>query len=226
MRGFRYYSNRFDRETIVKDFGLKNALFEQNELWFDSNIPYWEKVLAAFKGKPVKYLEIGSYKGRSACWMLLNILTHAEARMTAIDPFSGSIEHRLQNDGKPLELLDIFKHNIKQTQQAKKVGILQKLSQEALIDLLAKKETESFDIIYVDGSHTAYDTLTDATLAWRLLKPQGVLIFDDYLWTFDGKPQNEPKVAVDAFLLAFKDYIDIISAGWQIMIRKKSATPV
>ncbi len=204
----------------LKDFGLPYAMFDPAENWFDGNIVNWTKILADFKGIPLQYLEIGSYKGRSACWMLLNLLTHEQSKMTVIDPFTGSAEHILQNSGKKLELREIFQHNIKQTKKAKKVRVIQDYSQNALIGLLAKKERTDFDIIYIDGSHTAYDTLTDAVLAWRLLKPGGVMIFDDYPWTFDGKPQNEPKLAIDAFLAAFQDKLELISKGWQVFIRK------
>src|SRR5689334_1832948 len=34
--------------------------------WFSHNIPNWEKYLSAFNAGPVKYLEIGSWEGRSA----------------------------------------------------------------------------------------------------------------------------------------------------------------
>src|SRR3989344_7436900 len=45
--------------------------------WFSRHIPLWEKRLAEFRGQPaVHFLEIGSWEGRSAGWLLTNILTH------------------------------------------------------------------------------------------------------------------------------------------------------
>ena len=32
--------------------------------------------------------------------------------------------------------------------------------------------------MYIDGSHAARDVISDAVLAWALLRPGGVLIFD------------------------------------------------
>ena len=204
----------------MENFGLQNTMFDETDNWFDYNIPVWLHFLSPLKGLPLKYLEIGCYKGRSMCWMLLNILTHPKATATAMDPFIGSIEHHIKNNGQKLQLLPIFKNNIAQTKSEKKVRIIQKFSQEGLVKLLSKNEEENYDIIYVDGSHTAYDVMTDAVLAWRLLKPNGILIFDDYTWTFDGRPQNEPKIAVDAFLLAFKDLLGIVHIGRQVFVKK------
>ena len=39
-----------------------------------------------------------------------------------------------------------------------------------------------FDFIYIDGSHIAKDVLTDACMAWPLLMPKGLMVFDDYMW--------------------------------------------
>lgn len=57
--------------------------------FFKGNIPNWERWLAPFKGQPVTALEIGSYEGRSACWLLENILTHPDARLLCVDTFTG-----------------------------------------------------------------------------------------------------------------------------------------
>jgi predicted O-methyltransferase YrrM len=48
--------------------------------------------------------------------------------------------------------------------------------------LIAEGRQGYFDFIYVDGSHQAPDVLCDALLSFRLLKNNGVIAFDDYLW--------------------------------------------
>ena len=52
-------------------------------------------------------------------------------------------------------------------------------SENKLIELINKGVLA--DLIYIDGSHLAKDVLSDAILSWKLLKPSGVMIFDDYL---------------------------------------------
>jgi len=37
-----------------------------------------------------------------------------------------------------------------------------------------------YNLIYIDGNHEPEAVLEDAVLAWRLLQPNGVMIFDDY----------------------------------------------
>ena len=39
---------------------------------------------------------------------------------------------------------------------------------------------ESFDFVYVDGSHLVLDVLQDAAMCWPLIRPGGTLVFDDY----------------------------------------------
>jgi hypothetical protein len=67
----------------------------------------------------------------------------------------------------------------------------------------------------------AKDVLTDACMAWPLLKPKGFMVFDDYLW----KPQGftllqRPKFAVDTFVNMFEDEVTITHSGYQLIVRK------
>ena len=44
--------------------------------WFTSAVPVWTRVLAPYAGQPeIHYLEVGVFEGRSAIWMLNNVLT-------------------------------------------------------------------------------------------------------------------------------------------------------
>lgn len=49
-------------------------------------------------------------------------------------------------------------------------------------DWLCQLPVNAFDFYYVDGSHVAPDVMADAVLGWRLLKPGGIMVFDDYEW--------------------------------------------
>ena len=61
--------------------------------------------------------------------------------------------------------------------------------------VLRRLPLESFDIIYIDGSHAVNDVLEDAVLSFRLLKPEGILIFDDYRWVGALVRGREPKTS-------------------------------
>jgi hypothetical protein len=56
--------------------------------YFTYNIPIWEVGLSSYQGQPnIHYLEIGVLEGRSAVWMLKNVLTQPTSRLTGIDIF-------------------------------------------------------------------------------------------------------------------------------------------
>src|SRR5262249_23285982 len=137
-----------------------------------SNIPVWDKALARYKGKPgVNYLEVGIFEGQSLLWMIEHVLTHPTARATGIDPFADPFYTRKSSTYK-----QTFYSNLKASGYEEKARIIEGYSQTEL----RKLPLESFDIIYIDGSHDAADVLEDGMLSWRLLKDGGVLIFDDY----------------------------------------------
>ena len=182
--------------------------YDLTQDWFTPNIPIWEKVLKPFKGKPVNYLEIGAFEGRSVIWMLENILIHPESKVTAIDIFDGDIKER-------------YYKNIKLS--GREVTTIENYSQLALREL----PFYSFDIIYIDGSHAKKDVLEDAVLSWRLIKDGGILIFDDYRYAgcFTeefGEKKDFPKPAVDAFTQCFDDQFEVIHNDYQLILRRTS----
>lgn len=176
--------------------------------WFTHHIPTWEKYLDRFKGQPrIHYLEIGVFEGRSALWMLENILTHPSARLTGIDTFPGDLKER-------------FLANVRTAGFGEKVTVIAGRSQRELRRL----PLDSFDIIYIDGSHAADEVLADAVLSWALLKPGGIVIFDDYAWARDVFPNElRPQVAIDAFLETHKIFLDILYRDTQVLVRKRAS---
>ncbi|MCO6450861.1 MAG: class I SAM-dependent methyltransferase [Caldilineales bacterium] len=169
------------------------------------NYEVWAKHLAGFQGKAgVRMLEIGSFEGASAVWFLDNILTHPAARLTCIDTFS-------RQRGEPH-----FDHNMRASGHATKVTKIKARSDEVLPGM----ELASFDIIYIDGDHRAQGVLMDAVACWLLLKPNGVLIFDDYLWGDSLPPIQRPQMAVDLFLAAFAPQLEVLAKDYQALVRK------
>jgi hypothetical protein len=178
--------------------------YQFSEDWFTYNIPVWQWMFERFKGKEnLHYLEIGVFEGRSAIWMLENVLTHPTARLTAVDIFFGDLEKK-------------FRENLEKSGSQSKVNILKGTSQERLRQL----PLDSFDIIYLDGSHRAKHVFLDAALSWDLLKGGGLLIFDDYELELKAPADLRPKVPIDTFLLAFAEELELVHKGYQVAVRK------
>lgn len=178
--------------------------------WFSGNIPVWSRILSEFLGKPVEALEIGSFQGRASRWLMENILTHPDARLTCLDTFAGSVEHapELLRD-----LRALFDHNLSPFQDKIKVVV-------GNSQVLLPKSESKYDFIYVDGDHRAFAVLEDAINAFRLLKYGGILIFDDYLWTGGARDIDNPRIAIDSFLTVNRDRFIMLHSGDQVMIRK------
>ena len=177
--------------------------------WVTRNADNWSKHLAEFKARPgIRALEIGSFEGRSALWFLENILTDATSAITCIDLFLQPFEQ-------------VFDQNVELSGLKNKVIKLKGYSN----DVLRKLPANTYDFVYIDGSHIAKDVLMDAVLVWDLLKPRGIIIFDDYRWM--GVPAGSlgpawlPGTAVDAFLEVYEPYIDVLHNGYQLVVRKK-----
>lgn len=206
--------------------------------WFQAHIPNWERWLGEFRDRPgLRFLEIGSFEGRSTVWLLQNILTQPDSRIECIDLFAPDPK---QGDYHPR-----FRANV--APWADKVLERKGPSAEQL-----PLADGPYDMVYVDGWHTAFGALADGVMAWPKLKVGGVMIFDDYLWMppeyaaahKPGKLVREfwralgrrwqdraiapiaaqtPKLGVDALLGVLDGHFELIQRDYQLAIRKTRA---
>jgi hypothetical protein len=185
--------------------------FTGEDICFSNRLPIWEKHLAPYKGKPgLHYLEIGVAEGRSALWVLENILTHPTSRMTAIDPWADDITASMK---------ERWLANVTVSGFADKVTTIVGYSQEEL----RKMPLNSVDIVYIDGDHMAGAVMEDAILSMRLVKEGGLIIFDDYLMMPERAAGSRPKIAIDLWSIFYGDNFDIIYKGYIFIVRKKAA---
>ena len=78
----------------------------------------------------------------------------------------------------------------------------------------------SYDLLYIDGSHLASDVLRDAVLGWDLVKVGGLIIFDDYDFIFPQNLLENTKVGIDAFIDAFHNKISVVHKSHQVILEK------
>ena len=200
------------------------------EDWHSRHIPNWQVWLAPYKNVTSSALEIGSCEGRSALWLVDNILTGPCSDLLCVDPFSdegfegSDITH---TGSKANQTYLNFCENVKPyTVNPEphlyngKVNLCLNTSHSALRGCYA--ESYQFDIIYIDGSHLCRDVLEDIVLAWPLLKQGGTLILDDYQWhSSTGKPLDEPRMAIDCFLAIYAREYELLGKGVQAAVRKR-----
>jgi predicted O-methyltransferase YrrM len=181
---------------------------------------------------PNSILEIGSFEGRSTVWFIERFLNNKTKSITCIDPwlnynhdetslysYGESARDRNHNNN---EIKNRFHKNIESTGKSSQVKVIQGLSHNELPKLYVNGDR--FDLIFIDGNHTGSFVLTDAVMSWWLLNEGGVIIFDDYLWSYEKKnPQSTPKFAIDSFIACFKGYLDVIHMGQYAIIQKKKS---
>lgn len=187
--------------------------------WFSSNITVLEKHLGHIRGKGDTHgLEIGSFEGRSTKWFLDTILTHETSTITCVDTFEGSPEHSGVLDTS--SLYEKFNLNLREEILKSRVQVYRKRSIDFFLSD-SRLLTETFDFVYIDGSHKASDVLIDAVHSFRLVKQGGLLIFDDYEWPVNLADHDKPKLAVDAFIACHVDECYVLHAKDLCIVQKR-----
>jgi predicted O-methyltransferase YrrM len=176
--------------------------------WFSFRTQHWQELVlpALRKSEAPRYLEIGSYEGRSVCWVAENLREVPKAELHCVDIW-GNPKVEARFDANIADEPTIFKHK--------------KPSMHWLAEALGRGER--FDVIYVDGDHQAKSALLDAAMAWPLLRKGGVMVFDDYPWRHpEGAPSWKipPKPGIDAFLHLWGNELKILRTNWQVYVQK------
>ena len=191
----------------------------------------WDQLIPQIN--PTRILEIGSYEGASTCYLIDSLSATKSIEIHCVDTWEGGIEHKpggsAVSDMSAVEQRFLHNTSLSLSKARNKCELISHkgYSDKELAKLLARGRDNYFDFIYVDGSHQAADVLCDAILSFRLLKTNGVIAFDDYLWAeplpYGVDPVRCPKPAIDAFTNIYCRKVRIISAPlYQIYVQKVS----
>jgi predicted O-methyltransferase YrrM len=203
---------------------MKNYIFTED--WFNDDGLFILNEIDTTK--ELHILEIGSFEGKSTIWFLDNMLQNKNSTITCVDPWmSYSQDHdsinsysKEKNEWDLIErkTKEIFLHNIVESTNSSKVIIRQGFSDKVLPSLIT--EQKIYDIIFIDGNHTAPYVMMDTIMSWGLLKNGGIIIFDDYSWNLDKPTTLRPKESVDYFMLTFSDYLTELYSDYRKIVKK------
>ena len=193
--------------------------FTENQDWFTNHEEVWKAVFHHITTPHPRVLEIGSWEGRSAVF-ILTMLCRDGGEFVCIDHFD------LMRTEPGRERHSKLHHNLSLT--GKPHRVIEEFSVPGLMILLREEMSATcpgFNRIYVDGSHEADDTFLDGELAWRLARKGAVMIFDDYHW--DREPEesiHHPKRGIDAFLALHAGEFTLLSAksDYQVVLQKNT----
>jgi predicted O-methyltransferase YrrM len=174
---------------------------------------YWFNVinLNEYINKPINYLEIGTLCGANLISVSKTYGINENSKLYCIDPWEDYTEY---NEYKSTQQNNytFFLHNIKKSGEENKI-----ITKRGYSNIeIPKLEDNFFDIIYIDGNHEPEYVLEDAVLSFRKLKPNGILIFDDYGW---GGPDLTQR-GIDSFMFGYYKRIKILKIGEQVFIQK------
>lgn len=198
-----------------------NINYEFTKDWFSQAPEVWTHIIPMLPGKPGErcFLEIGSFEGRSAVWIGEHMMKEGDD-LWCVDTWRGGEEHSAEDMG---EVQQRFLRNMEKLENLKPLNWY--AIRETSVMALGEKIQESyiFEFIYIDGSHQAKDVLTDACMAWQVLAPGGIMVFDDYVWGDPRDILHRPKIAIDAFVNIFAEELSVIHSGYQLVVKKRES---
>ena len=192
--------------------------FKFTQDWFHWAPEIWQQLTPTLPERK-RFLELGAFEGRSTAWIVENMLED-DGTLISVDTWEGAEEHVKMGLAMP-DAEDNYDHNLRllgEQYPERAVLKFKMTSYEAITRIAGGPQ---FDFVYVDASHTAPDVLTDACVAWPLLKDKGVMVFDDYLWGEQRDVLHRPKLAVDAFVNIFAEQLKPVHMGYQYIVRKE-----
>jgi len=154
--------------------GRMNHIYDQpqfGENWF-SYPNLYKKMVEKFPSGS-KFVEIGSWKGKSSAYMAVEIAnSYKNIEFSCVDTWEGSIEHQDRNDLD--SLYNTFIENMKPLE--KYYSSLRMAS----LDAVNRFEDDSLDFVFIDASHEYEDVKNDIIHWMPKLKETGIIGGDDY----------------------------------------------
>ena len=213
-----YYKSKALKKRCKKDYASQKKIFEQkldhknfSQKWFLNNFEIFTFFLPKDKSLKFDYLEVGCYEGLSSFYVL--------SEYKFVNAFFLDIWDMPNPNSKTLSTnFDLIEKAFDQNLSGFNFKKIKNDSVISMRKLL--KENVHFDFIYIDGSHNGEDILSDAIEAFKILKVNGLMFFDDFLQHDDNRILQS-YVGIDKFLSLYSDYLKIEYFQNNLVVRKK-----
>jgi len=211
---------------VVEEF--HNPPITYTEDHFSNNITTWEKHLLPLlekekedgKGSSPRVLILGAGEGLSSVWLARKAFggspSSKDASIWAVDTPSTSSSIAASTAQLLEKNVKHFGKTIKVVRADSTVEAIGKVRG----DFESEKKDGAFSAVYVDVDHSSKSYLEAGVLAYPLLKPGGLLLFNNYthdhLHTFSC-----PRPGIDAFAGCYSHLVKIVDRGWELVLMKR-----
>ena len=201
-----YYKSKALKKRCKRDYASQKKIFEEkldhknfSQKWFLNNFEIFTFFLPEDKSLKFDYLEVGCYEGLSSFYVL--------SEYKFVNAFFSDIWDMPNPNSKTLSTnFDLIEKAFDQNLSG---FDFKKMKNDSVISMRKLlKENVHFDFIYIDGSHNGEDILSDAIEAFKILKVNGLMFFDDFLQHDDNRILQS-YVGIDKFLSLYSDYLEI-----------------
>lgn len=123
-------------------------------------------------------LELGFAHGKSSCFIASTLKEMGKGHLVTIDNLGAK-----EREPNIIELVDKLGLNEYVTYYFESVTYNWRL-----MKFIEENDGPIFDFCYIDGAHDWYNDGFAFILVDKLLKPGGIIVFDDYNWSFASSP--------------------------------------
>ena len=202
------FKNFFVKNKIKKLKKENMSFLKTKKITHDYFSPHSYNFLYAIKKTEIRnLLEIGSFEGNSSMFFARHL---PNSKIYCVDNWIGTEEYNNLNF-KSLE--KNFDENLNKFNNI--------IKNKCTSDEFFENNNLNFDLIYIDGYHKAEQVLKDFKNAWNVLNKNGILIFDDFIWKFFEKIEDNPCFVINDYLKTLKyDFKILKVSNSQLFIQK------
>ena len=213
-----YYKSKILKKKCKKNYKDQKIQFEDDikeksfsNKWFLNNFDIFSFFLPQDKNSKFVYLEVGCFEGLSS-FFVLSEYKAVDATLLDIwdmpNPNSKTLSHNFNS------IEDTFDNNLSRFN-------FTKIKDDSVVAMRKLfKQNKSFDFIYIDGSHNGEDILSDAIEAFKIVKKEGLIFFDDFL-QHDKNRALQSYDGIEKFLNLYSNYLKIEYFQNNLVVRKK-----